>query len=700
MFQIIGIKFPASLPVNTQFQVIGNVTLFGTPFVLPLWVVAQIQAPSAIITPGPLGVGHISTSTAMAIGGKFTITLPDGFKDTGDFSMKLNLYLGPTSQVGIGAGTYSVPPLPALFSTPSAKFSVASASTGGSNTGGNVTPGVTDLAIANYTTPIKVGDNCDVTVTFNYIGPAASMSLSAALGQIPPLGLTFNTMSKKAITINVPAATISTKQTFKVSVPVLSFTSNGGSPYAIEVYLNSQFIHSLSSGGLGTGGVVTVTAGTPTTPTITNARITNYTTPIAVGGKCTIQVSYDYIGPATTVNLYAALGNDKGILPFDTMASNTVSVSIPAATSATPRTASVDVTAVSATASSGSPYDIYAKLGSADMNRLMGVVVVTGGGVISTITAHRDSVLGLSWVTYSFSGFQPNAVVAIAIQGVNQANPTANSAGAGSDKFRYDNSPGDYAITAADQYGHVASVYFNIGAVTVAALTISPSQVTYGDQVTYSISGFNALSFVSIVIQGMEDSPLDGLYTDANGNGSGSFGAYLLDGSYTVIATDNAAHTTPAVSLVVSTQQQQGYNLSISISPSGAGSVSKSPDKSSYSAGETVQLVAYANSGYVFTEWDGIVGTPTSVVVNITMNQNQNIMASFYAPPVTTGPKFAVGDVIGIGGDTYTVHAVSPSTNEYILGEGYYPNDVVSYNWVGSDYIDSIATLIGHVYIG
>ncbi|MCX7905600.1 MAG: hypothetical protein N2446_02740, partial [Elusimicrobiales bacterium] len=72
----------------------------------------------------------------------------------------------------------------------------------------------------------------------------------------------------------------------------------------------------------------------------------------------------------------------------------------------------------------------------------------------------------------------------------------------------------------------------------------------------------------------------------------------------------------------------QTYSLTVSVSPSGEGSVSKNPNKTTYTAGEVVQLTAQAASGYVFSGWGGdLSGTanPTTIV----MNSNKSVVAVF-----------------------------------------------------------------------
>lgn len=77
-----------------------------------------------------------------------------------------------------------------------------------------------------------------------------------------------------------------------------------------------------------------------------------------------------------------------------------------------------------------------------------------------------------------------------------------------------------------------------------------------------------------------------------------------------------------------SSPQVQTYTLTVNINPVGAGTVSISPQKSSYSAGEVVTLIATASSGYTFTGWTGDV-TGTNAQITVTMNSNKTVTANF-----------------------------------------------------------------------
>ncbi|MCD6359128.1 MAG: hypothetical protein J7L90_04155 [Dehalococcoidia bacterium] len=85
-----------------------------------------------------------------------------------------------------------------------------------------------------------------------------------------------------------------------------------------------------------------------------------------------------------------------------------------------------------------------------------------------------------------------------------------------------------------------------------------------------------------------------------------------------------APTTTPPVE--TPSTQQQTYTLSISISPSGAGSVS--PLSGQYKAGARVTLTATPASGYTFDYWDGDA-SGSSATSQITMDSDKNVIANF-----------------------------------------------------------------------
>ncbi len=74
---------------------------------------------------------------------------------------------------------------------------------------------------------------------------------------------------------------------------------------------------------------------------------------------------------------------------------------------------------------------------------------------------------------------------------------------------------------------------------------------------------------------------------------------------------------------------QSEYTLTTSVSPSGAGSVSKDPDQAHYHYGDVVALTASPTSGYYFYYWSGSLGGSQNPK-DITMTGNAAVTANFY----------------------------------------------------------------------
>jgi len=114
----------------------------------------------------------------------------------------------------------------------------------------------------------------------------------------------------------------------------------------------------------------------------------------------------------------------------------------------------------------------------------------------------------------------------------------------------------------------------------------------------------------------------------ANANSGYAFSNWSGDASgstnpYTITMNGNKS-----VTANFSTAPPSTYTLTVNVSPTGYGSVTKNPDKSSYSSGETVQLTANANSGYIFNNWSGDASGSTNPYT-ITMNGNKSVTANF-----------------------------------------------------------------------
>jgi Tol biopolymer transport system component len=99
------------------------------------------------------------------------------------------------------------------------------------------------------------------------------------------------------------------------------------------------------------------------------------------------------------------------------------------------------------------------------------------------------------------------------------------------------------------------------------------------------------------------------------------------------------------------------YKLTIQINPAGGGTVSKSPEKESYSHGETVQLTASPSPGYSFSSWSGDVPSDKGHdnPLTIAMDSDKTVTANFLriTPPAISlsSSSFQFGSIIG-GGKT------------------------------------------------
>jgi len=115
------------------------------------------------------------------------------------------------------------------------------------------------------------------------------------------------------------------------------------------------------------------------------------------------------------------------------------------------------------------------------------------------------------------------------------------------------------------------------------------------------------------------------------------------------------------------------YTLSVSVSPSGAGSVS--PPGGKYESGLQVTLTATSTSGYTFDYWDG-AASGSSHTVTITMDSNKSTTAHFKAltsasspnptPAPTPTSGYSRSNPVGVGIPlTITVSSVGSAGTEY-----------------------------------
>ncbi len=173
---------PETPRLEEPFVVKGKVELFGIPFLPPLWVIAKVTAPETwwehyIPIWGSPTVGE----GQLALGGDFEIIFPKGFDREGEFSLAVEVYLGPTYTLD----SITLPPFPPVASEETV-FIVA----------GDVPPeeaGFRNFRISSYSknggTPVmppgvlelEVGDRCRVNVGFDHRYGAVTAEFHAAI---------------------------------------------------------------------------------------------------------------------------------------------------------------------------------------------------------------------------------------------------------------------------------------------------------------------------------------------------------------------------------------------------------------------------------------------------------------------------------------------------------------------------------------
>jgi len=111
------------------------------------------------------------------------------------------------------------------------------------------------------------------------------------------------------------------------------------------------------------------------------------------------------------------------------------------------------------------------------------------------------------------------------------------------------------------------------------------------------------------------------------------------------------------------------YALTTTASPSGSGTFSRSPDKTSYDYGTNVQVTATATTGYTFTGWSGDASGAVNPIT-ITMNNSKAITANFqknsYTVTVSSIGTGATGGGSYAAGATVSIYAgVAPTGKQF-----------------------------------
>ncbi|MFQ5637755.1 MAG: choice-of-anchor D domain-containing protein, partial [bacterium] len=102
-----------------------------------------------------------------------------------------------------------------------------------------------------------------------------------------------------------------------------------------------------------------------------------------------------------------------------------------------------------------------------------------------------------------------------------------------------------------------------------------------------------------------------------------------------VLASDDT-HTTYLHNYMNLDGGPDTFLLTTSVSPSGGGSIERDPNQTNFEDGDTVKLTAKAETGFVFQNWSGDIGSAdaSSQTITLTMDQNRSVVAHFSETPV------------------------------------------------------------------
>jgi endoglucanase len=116
------------------------------------------------------------------------------------------------------------------------------------------------------------------------------------------------------------------------------------------------------------------------------------------------------------------------------------------------------------------------------------------------------------------------------------------------------------------------------------------------------------------------------------------------------------------------------YTLTTSVIPVGGGTVSKSPDKTSYMSEDKVTVTANPAAGYRFKSWSGAT-VSTEKSVTITMDKDQELIAEFQISSINELSSMELVKKMGAGwnlGNTLDAHFDGAPYENWNATPGYY----------------------------
>jgi hypothetical protein len=465
-------------------------------------VVAEVTAPSGIFSIGPIGAGGIATANGVAVLGKFTVTFPNGFPSEGQYSLKVNVYAGPTIEVSAGPITsvsYSIPPFPAIASTTKQTFSVSGS-------------GPTSSGSWNISQPASVQVGVGNTVTLNvpvtsYYTMSQQITVAVDIYDGSPVGIAGMGTLLQTVTSQPVTVPANGNVTVPVQYTVTSVSSgNTNRNLGCRIVINGQTVYTNTF-----HGVLTVT-GAPTSQATATAT---YDSTLGYN-----RVSYSFAGFQPLATISATL---QGTVQDTTTADGSGDGSSWFRNTLSAGTYTLTVS------------DNYGHSAAAQF--IVGTPAVTN----PTVTASYNvppligGISSTDYVTYQLLGFTPYAVVTVAVEGVPCDTEQVDSTGAHSGQFRWTGSPGTYSVTAYDNQGDVAATTFIVSGTAPSGGPTATAKYD-GTGVDFSFKGLSPNSTVVVTVNETDNYTV--VTADSSGSGSGTISGTMTHGSYTLTVVD------------------------------------------------------------------------------------------------------------------------------------------------------------------
>ena len=500
-FTLRNVKWTANPVTNTDFKITGKVDLFGIWYLAPVWVIAYVTYPRRSIGPIPVEpFPPIAHAGSVAWFGNFVINFPKGFERTGEYTLDLRMFLGPTFAQSVGPITSVVvtePPFPPFTTLMSQKFTVTQGGAPNSFTFGVPT-------INNTTKPhVYAGDEITVVwpVTSNFTEAVTvsganltiyddtflNIGTGALVGNIPAPGLTINPNETKSVTIKYKADNAAHPKDIQLALIVQ------GSVFTSDWIDQAYYVDARTT---------TLTIVTPTIQTGT-----------------ALKWAWSGFTPNEAMNFVVQGTNLSVTLMSDANGAGNGSAVVNAA---------------------AGQYYLQGSDQSGNTKLVAFNVTVPPSNPVVNVT--NSPVQSGTAVQFNWSGFVPNQVVNFAVMGTTAYTSLASDAsGAGTGSMVVIGAAGQYSLQAADQSGHSASTLFSVTGTTppTPRLSVTNSPVLRGSAVQFNFSGFVPNQTVYVLVQGT--AVQTEVTSSAQGTGSGSMVVDIPAGTYTMSAADVAA---------------------------------------------------------------------------------------------------------------------------------------------------------------